>query len=38
VESSANANWRAAVAEAWRIAESVSAQLRDAKPGGEVAA
>jgi hypothetical protein len=38
VESSADANWRAAVTEAWRIAESVSAQLRDAKPGGEVAA
>jgi predicted Zn-dependent protease len=36
--SSADDNWRAAVNEAWRIAEATSAQLKDAKPGGELVA
>ena len=38
VESSADDSWRAAVGEAWKIAESTSAELKDAKAGGEVVA
>jgi hypothetical protein len=38
LESSADANWKDAVAEAWKIAESTAAELKDARPGGEIAA
>jgi hypothetical protein len=37
IASSADGNWRAAVGEAWKIAKSTSTQLKDARPGGEVA-